>query len=531
LRQLIVNLVGNAIKFTEHGTIGVEVDREEEGGEGVRLHFRVSDTGIGIPLEKQKIIFESFAQVDGSTTRRFGGTGLGLTISRQLVDLMGGRIWVESELGKGSTFHFTTRFRQGIAAASNQEQIADEMLPGLEILVADDNVFNQKILAEMLANWRMKAVVAGDGQEALKAMEQAQRAGKKFPIVLLDAQMPGCDGFFLVSKIRANPSLAGSIILMLSANRHVTDAARFRGLGVNMFLTKPVGQSELLDAILSVLGVKAPKELMIEAPVVVQTTPQGPSLRILLCEDHAVNQKLAIRLLEKAGHRIVLAATGKKALEILGNACDPGFDVILMDIQMPEMDGMETTAAIRKREIDTGKHVIIIAMTANAMRGDKERYLAVGMDGYISKPINSRGLFAEIKRCLNGTERSMPMTANSSEPAEQLDRASLMDRVEGDRELLAEMIALFVDDVPRLMDTMRSALRQGDMTVLERSAHSLKGAASNLSANLTSAAASQLEKNAKNGDVEASKASLTSLEGPVERLLPLLADLCQGVSK
>jgi two-component system sensor histidine kinase/response regulator len=535
VRQLIVNLVGNAIKFTERGNIVVDAELEQKSSEGVQLHFRVSDTGIGIPVEKQEIIFESFAQVDGSTTRRFGGTGLGLTISRQLVDLMGGRMWVESELGEGSTFHFTAMFREGAAPASSLERIAGEMLPGLQILVADDNTFNRNILSEMLTNWRMKAIVAGGGAEALNLMEEWQEAGKKFPIVLLDAQMPGIDGFDLAGKIRANPDLAGSVILMLSADRHLADATRCRELGVKVFLTKPVGQSELLDAILSVLGVKAAEERLIEAPVAVQTAPQGPSLRILLCEDHPVNQKLAIRLLEKAGHRIVLAGTGMAGLDVMEEAGYQGFDVILMDIQMPEMDGMETTAAIRKQEEGTGRHVPIIAMTANAMRGDKERYLGVGMDGYISKPINSRGLFAEIERCLKETGRSMPMTTkmttNSSEPVELLDRATLLDRVEGDHELLTEMVNLFVDDVPRLLEAMRTALQHGDMTVLERSAHSLKGAASNLSANLTAAAASQLEKNAKSGDAEFSKQSLANLEGAVERLLPALADLCQGVLK
>jgi CheY-like chemotaxis protein len=531
LRQLIVNLVGNAIKFTEHGNIVVDAELEALSVGAVHLHFRVSDTGIGIPLEKQKIIFESFAQADGSTTRRFGGTGLGLSISRQLVELMGGRMWLESESGKGSTFHFTAVFRQGVAPVSTEERIAGEMLPGLEILVADDNISNQKILAEMLTNWRMKPAVADGGAAALRFMEEGQGAGRKFPIVLLDAQMPGIDGFFLAEKIRANPDLAGSIILMLSADRHSADAARCRNLGVNTFLTKPVGQSELLDAILSALGMKAAEDRLIEAPLAVEMKLNGPPLRILICEDHSVNQKLATRLLEKAGHCIVLAGTGREALAAWGRAGDPGFDVILMDIQMPEMDGMEATVAIRKREKDTGKHVPIIAMTANAMRGDKERYLEVGMDGYISKPIHARGLFAEIERCLQGAERGTPMTSNAKEPAEQLTRAALLERVEGDQELLAEIINLFVDDAPRLMEAMRGALQQGDMTVLERSAHSMKGAASNLSANLTAAAAMQLEKDAKNGDVASSKASLANLEAAVDRLLPALVDLCQGVTK
>ena len=531
LRQLIVNLVGNAIKFTERGNVVVDVEMNSISADDVHLHFRVSDTGIGIPLEKQQIIFESFSQADGSTTRRFGGTGLGLTISRQLVELMGGRMWVESDPGKGSTFHFTTVFRHGAAHVSTEERIAEEMLPGLEILVADDNASNRKILVEMLTNWRMKAVVAGGGAEALNLMEKRTRGGAKFPIVLLDARMPEVDGLLLAEKIHANPNLAGSVILMLSADRYSADAARCRSLEVNAFLTKPVGQSELLDAILSALGIKAAEERLVETPAAVEVKPNGPQLRILICEDHPVNQRLATRLLEKAGHRVVLASTGKQALAAWSKPEDPGFDVILMDIQMPEMDGMETTVAIRKREQESGKHVPIIAMTANAMRGDKERYLGAGMDGYISKPINARSLHAEIERCLRGTERGAPMTTEPKQPTEQVTRAALLERVEGDQELLAEIINLFVDDAPRLLEAMRGALQQGDMAVLERLAHSMKGAAGNLSANLTATAALQLEKNAKDSDAASAKGSLASLETAIERLLPALTDLCQGVAK
>jgi two-component system, sensor histidine kinase and response regulator len=531
LRQLIVNLVGNSIKFTERGNVVAGVDVGETSGEGVHLHFRVSDTGIGIPLDKQQVIFESFAQADGSTTRQFGGTGLGLTISRRLVELMGGRMWVESEPGKGSTFHFTALFRPGAPDVSTEERLAGEMLPGLEILVADDNASNRKILAEMLTNWHMQPVMTAGGLEAMNAMEQASQAGRKFPIVLLDARMPEIDGFYLAEKIHANPGLAGSLILMLSAERRLTDTSRCRELGVNAFLTKPVGQSELLDAILSALGMEAAEESLIEAPVAVKVRPDGPSLRILVCEDHPVNQKLAVRLLEKAGHRMVLAGTGKQAVAAWMQSGNSGFDAILMDIQMPEMDGMEATIAIRKAEQGTGKHVPIIAMTANAMRGDKERYLEVGMDGYISKPIQSSSLFAEIDRCLHSREGGMAMTDNPGALPEQLTRAALLERVEGDQELLTEIINLFVDDAPRLMNAMRGAFEQRDMALLERLAHSMKGAAGNLCASLTAATAMQLEYDAKKGDAESCKSDLAKLEAAVAKLLPLLAELSQGVAK
>ena len=531
LRQLIVNLVGNAIKFTEEGNVVLDAELEERIGDEVRLHISVSDTGMGIPPEKQHIIFESFAQADGSTTRRFGGTGLGLTISRQLVELMGGRIWVESEVGKGSTFHFTCKFQQGTAAVSVTERIAGQSLPGLNVLVADNNPVNRKIFSEMLTNWRMNPTLADSGAKALEQLEAAQKAGHAFPVVLLDALMPKVDGFQVLQRVQENPGLAGAVIMLLSGNRHLVDTARCRELGVKQCLTKPVGQSELLDAILTALGLGAVEERLIESAVRVPEKPKVRPLNILLTEDNPVNQMLAIRLLEKAGHRVLLASTGREALTAWENAGIPGFDVVLMDIQMPEMDGMEATAAIREREKGSGKHIPILAMTAHAMRGDREKYLASGMDGYVSKPIHPASLFAEIERCLKGTGGSNGMTENVHGTNEQIDRVSLLERVEGDQELLTEMIHLFQEDAPKLLTAMRDALQGGDMVVLERSAHSLKGAASNLSAKATAAAALQLENNAKSKDSESAKKSLAAVELAVERLLPVLAGLCQGVMK
>ncbi len=531
LRQLIVNLVGNAIKFTEEGSIVVDAELEATAGEDVRLHISVSDTGMGIPPEKQHVIFESFAQADGSTTRRFGGTGLGLTISRQLVELMGGRIWVESEAGKGSTFHFTCNFQQGTAVTSEQERIAGQALPGLNVLVVDSKAVNLEIFSEMLTNWRMNPTVADSGARALDLLEDAKNAGHAFPIVLLDARVPNVDGFQVLQRIQSNPALAGAVIMLVSANRRLGDMDRCRRLGVKRYLTKPVGQSELLDAILLALGLGVIEERLTKESVRIPERPSRRPLNILLSEDNPVNQKLAIRLLEKAGHRVTLASTGRQALAAWENAGIPGFDVLLMDIQMPEMDGLEATVAIRQREKKSGKRIPILAMTAHAMRGDKERCLASGMDGYISKPITAIALFAEIERCLPATERGNAMTEISPEPDEQIDRVSLLERVEGDQELLTEMIHLFQEDVPNLLTAMRDALQRGDMAVLERSAHSLKGAVSNLSAKATAAAALRLEKDAKNKDAESAKESLVEVERAVKCLLPVLAELCQGVTK
>jgi two-component system sensor histidine kinase/response regulator len=287
----------------------------------------------------------------------------------------------------------------------------------------------------------------------------------------------------------------------------------------------------LLDAILVALGVRSAGENLLGVSAEVEEKPKGRSFNILLAEDNHVNQKLAVRLLEKAGHSVTLVTNGREALDALEQPNPHGFDLVLMDIQMPEMDGMEATAAIRLREKSSGRRLPIIAMTANAMTGDRERYLDGGMDGYISKPIHSPGLFAEIERCLSGIERGTTMALIPSPRYEQLDQISLLERVEGDRELLAEMIHLFQGEAPHLLETMRNALHQGDMVLLERSAHSMKGAAGNLSAHATARAALQLEQNAKEGDAESAKTSLARLEGAVERLLPVLADLCQGVSK
>jgi len=533
LRQLVVNLVGNAIKFTQKGNIILDAELEEIAGDDARLHISVSDTGMGIPLDKQQIIFESFAQVDGSTTRRFGGTGLGLTISRQLVELMGGRIWVTSEIGKGSTFHFTCVLQKGIEALSDRERIAAEAFPGINVLVVDNSDVNREIFAEMLTNWGMHPTCTDSGPGALKILETTKRTGHPFPIVLLDAVMPSMDGFQVLQRIQSAPGLAGAVIMLLSANRLMADKERCRGLGVKQSLSKPVGQSELLDAILLALGQDTAEEYLMPVEAEDQKKAVQRKLAILLAEDNPVNQKLAIRLLQKAGHSVTLARTGREALEAWEAVASPGFDVLLMDIQMPEMDGMEATAAIRAREKKSGKHVPILAMTAHAMRGDKERCFAGGMDGYVSKPILPSALFAEIERCLGISQglEGETVAEQSKESVEQIDRASVLERVEGDQELLTEMIHLFQEDAPTQLNTMREALRCGDMKLLERSAHSLKGAAGNLSAQAVTAAAGKLEKDAKNNDSEAAKKSLAEVELSMQRLQPALNELCQGVSK
>ena len=397
LRQVIVNLVGNAIKFTEAGEVAISVKEESEEESASVLHFTVEDTGIGIAPGKQSLIFEAFRQADGSVTRQYGGTGLGLTISTQLVELMGGRLWVESAPHQGSRFHFTARFGVQEKPVQRPVRLDPECLRDLRVLVVDDNKTNRKILLNMLANWHMRPLAAEGGQAAIAALEQASEAGGGFQLVLLDAQMPQMDGFTLAEQILQNPNWRSATVLMLSSAGLRGDAERCRKLGVAAYLTKPIKQSELLEAILTALGRMPQKEARPSLVTRHSLRERRTLLRILLAEDNAVNQLLAIRLLEKRGHTVTLAANGNEALAAIQNG---EFDLILMDVQMPEMDGFQVTAAIRRKESATGAHIPIIAMTAHAMKGDEERCLTAGMDAYVSKPIRPQELFEKIEQLL-----------------------------------------------------------------------------------------------------------------------------------
>lgn len=392
LRQVVVNLVGNAIKFTESGDIEVKVKLEARNIEGIILGFSVRDTGVGIPADKLEKIFGAFSQADSSTTRRYGGTGLGLTISTQLVGLMGGKIWVESEPGKGSTFHFTVHVGAGASAPSDKsfEQI---QLAGVSILAVDDNPTNRRILEDSLAGWKMKFLVVEKAAHALRILQQAQKSEIALPLVLTDAHMPEMDGFGLVERIRQDPSLSSVRIVILTSGGERGDAARCKKLGVAAYLSKPFDRLELREVLLRVLA-GAPA-LQNKSSMVTRYTllEQTKSLAFLVVEDNSVNQKLATRLLEKRGHKVVLAANGREALEALANKT---FDIVLMDGEMPEMDGFEATRLIREKEQISGSHLPIIALTAHAMHGDEDRFLAAGMDGYVSKPIKPEKLFSVI---------------------------------------------------------------------------------------------------------------------------------------
>jgi two-component system, sensor histidine kinase and response regulator len=439
LRQIIINLVGNAIKFTDRGEVVLsvavaegetrregdketgrqgdgetgrrtgpkrergaggrrdkEIDRQGDG-ESVCLCFEVRDTGIGISPDRRDAIFDPFVQADASTTRLYGGTGLGLTISSKLVELMGGYMWLESELGEGSSFHFTAHFgtqEAGVAPAPLHFLDWSE----LSVLVVDDNATNRRILEEMLRSWHVEASAVSGGHQALEVMRQASEKSRPFSLVLLDAMMPIMDGFALAEAIKQQPRLAGATIMMLTSADRQGDVARCRELGVATHLIKPIKQSDLLNALQQVLGlpaadVREPAILSPEASEPVPATEAPRSLHVLLAEDNAVNQRLVVRTLEKHGHTVVVASSGKEALAALDWQT---FDLVLMDVQMPEMDGFEATLAVRARERTTGRHVPIVAMTAHAMQGDRERCLEVGMDGYIAKPIQAKELLQAI---------------------------------------------------------------------------------------------------------------------------------------
>jgi two-component system, sensor histidine kinase and response regulator len=397
LRQVVLNLVGNAIKFTDHGEVVLRVGAEQSDADRLNLQFTVTDTGIGIPLEKQKIIFEPFSQADSSTTRKYGGTGLGLSISMRLIEMMGGRIWVESEVGQGSTFHFTAQFGM-VKNAPARPTLADPAaLENVRVLVVDDNATNRQILERTLSYWRMRPTSVSNAAAAFSQLREAQAAGVPFSLMLSDCHMPEVDGFMLVEQVQQSPDLAGLVTIMLTSGGQRGDGVRCKELGIAAYLIKPVLQADLLQAMLTVLS--AHEGAAKPAAVITRHTLREGRLplRILLAEDNVVNQKVACRILENHGDIVVVAGNG---VQVLGMLEQQIFDLILMDAQMPQMDGFETTAAIRRLERATRAHIPIIAMTAHAMVGDRQRCLDAGMDGYIAKPVHAHELFDTIETVL-----------------------------------------------------------------------------------------------------------------------------------
>jgi PAS domain S-box-containing protein len=523
LRQIILNLLGNAVKFTEHGEVVLAVQKEAEAPRELCLHFTVRDTGIGIPPEKQQVVFEPFAQVDGSSKRRFSGTGLGLAISSRIVEMMGGRIWLESEVGKGSTFHFTACFHP---AAPRLEEAPPPNLQGLPVLVVDDNSTCLRILGSLLGQWNAQAVLCATSQEALLELDQAKQQNRPIRVVLLDAGMSDADGLTLHDRIRNEPELAKATVMMLSGPTQNAEVAQGQKPEAAAYLKKPVLARELLNAILSASGtVQGHTSEARESAIPPQSKATG-NLRILLVEDNEVNRNLATRLLEKQGHNVVVAGNGREALAAVQNGPVGLFDLILMDVQMPDMDGFETTAAIRAHELLTGGRVPIIAVTAYAMKGDRERCLAAGMDGYLSKPIRVQELLDLLREC-----EALPLrTSNLARPhgreecqqvgdeAEQVDRRALLDRLEGDAQLLSQLIEIYLRESPSLLAAAQRALQEKHGPDLVRLAHTIKGSAGNFLAHATFKAAEGLETCAAQGDFLRAQEAMSALEREMERL-------------
>lgn len=510
LRQVILNLVGNALKFTEQGEVALKVQADLVEEKHRTLLFTVSDTGIGIPNDKLDTIFDSFSQADTSTTREYGGTGLGLTISRRLVEMMEGRVWVESLLGRGSSFHFTARFGEAHdALPAKPKVVAPSILEGSKVLIVDDNRTNRRILEGILARWGMNSTVACDGEQGLSLYRAAMEEGQPFSLILTDMHMPKMDGFDLVEQLKVGPAPCDSTIMMLTSGGQRGDAQRCQALGIAAYLLKPVRQSELRDAIIRVLSSRDSKRPlpMITRSSLQQSAGASRTLKILLAEDNLVNQKLASRLLEKRNHRVVVAMNGREALDALEKEA---FDLVLMDMQMPEMDGFEATTLLREREKLTGRHQPVIAMTALAMTGDRERCIAVGMDGYLAKPIRPQELDTILDSLLAPREELLK-NGTGAISNESIDVTQLLDRIDDDRTLLAELVAIFRKEYPENLKAAQRAIEKRDAEGLHRVGHTLKGALGNLSATEASQIAEELETLGRNGELDSAHAVLNRL--------------------
>jgi len=517
LRQIVMNLVGNAIKFTARGEVVVQVLKESHQDDGITLHLVVTDTGIGIAESKQASVFQAFAQADGSTTRKYGGTGLGLTISRQLVEMMGGRIWVESSVGKGSAFHFTIPFGLGKSAVK-EPAAPDHSLQGVSVLIVDDNQTNREILEKMLRRWGMSPLLAKGGAEAMSILTR-----QPCELILLDVCMPDMDGFELCEKIREIPGTAGSPIMMLSSAARRQDATRCRELGVVAYLIKPVNAKDLRIAIGSVLGGRSASAS--SGRIADEQRRDDRRLRILLVEDNTINQEVAVALLTKRGHSVVVANDGREALSALDREA---FDVVLMDVQMPVMDGFEATVAIREKETKTGNHIPIVAMTAHAMKGDQERCLEAGMDGYVSKPINLKALLHAIDVVAPGVDREIISPPPSVDASPLVDRRELMRQMGGDPDLLRTIVSMFKVQAPESLEAIRRAIESNNAESLSRLAHGLKGMVGNFSSEAVNRAALRLETIAQERDLSHAREAYQDLERMIERLTPELAQLAEA---
>ena len=519
VRQVLLNLVGNAVKFTEQGEVVVTVELTGVRSEDVLLHFAVRDTGIGVATDKQWQIFGPFVQADGSTTRKFGGTGLGLTISAELVELMHGRIWIDSEVGRGSTFHFSARFELP------DEPRAAEPLPvttaGLRVLVVDDNATNRRMLEAMLASWQMEATAVSSGEAALEALDEAAVSDEPFAIALLDALMPNMDGFTLAQRIRKQRRFADLRLIMLTSAGPWAGGGRAKKLRLAS-ITKPVKPSHLLEAIQTAVG--RPARAGIPVPTAQETLSASARrpLRILLAEDNVINQKVAVGMLASAEHHVTVVDDGRDAVAAVRRQ---PFDVVLMDLQMPQMGGLEATTAIREWERTAGGHIPIIAMTAHAMTGDRERCITAGMDGYIAKPIRMDDVLSAIDASVAAP------TSPTAESAPIINSQELLTNAfAGNATLLGEVIDLFLTDTPALLAETRLAIEAAEEATIAERAHKMKGTIGVFTTGAAFAAANEVETAARHHDREAAREAFGRLESHVQELSNRLRHVRQLVT-
>ncbi len=535
LRQILVNLMGNAVKFTEGGEVFIEVGLHEKRANSATLLFSVMDTGIGIDKSKQETIFEDFTQADSSTTRKYGGTGLGLTISKKLAEKMGGRMWVESSLGKGSTFNFTAQFNIGAEKEKTGEHVAANAsaLFGLKVLIVDDNATNRLILREALGSWGTVVFEASGGKGALSLLGSPKTAAAPFDLILLDCRMPEMDGFEVARRVRANPALAGVSIMMLTSDNRDGHIAQSKEVGISHYLVKPVKRSALYNKIIKVLVEKGTiKNDALSAPMP-RKSEDAPvkgksavSLKILLVEDDPINQKVAVKMLEGFGHEVTIANNGKEAVDMYSGKA---FGLILMDVNMPEMDGFQATAAIREMEKKTGAHIPIIGLTALAFKKDKDKCLSVGMDSYISKPVKGRDLRDAIDNIAGGGQPIRRELDAGRPSGTETDfegfRKMALDQLSGDEELLKYVAASFLTGVDTYMDAVREGVRRNDMEMLSAAAHKLKGALSNFGPNSAYTVSARLEIEALNGRCKEAAVPYNILEKEIEKLKTVLAGI------
>ena len=547
LRRVVSNLLGNAVKFTQAGEVMLRVSVESQTETEAMLHFAVSDTGPGVAPDKHKTIFEAFKQEDSSTTRKHGGTGLGLSICTQLVELMSGTLWVESEVGWGSTFHFTCRLslheRPLLPCLADHDSLKD-----LRVLVADDNATNRRILAEMLTNWGMRPTLVESGQAALTALREAQAERAPYALTIVDNAVAGTHGVTLMQQINDCPDLSQAMVLVLTTTTSEMELTRYQALGVGPYLFKPVTQADLFDAVMIALNQGSPQTQPSEHVGADPHERPAKSLHVLLAEDNVVNQMLAARILEKRGHSVVVAENGEAALEKLKTSL---VDLVVMDVQMPVMGGCEATEKIREMERETDLHVPVVAMTAHAMKADRERCLEAGMDAYLTKPIQPKEFVRTIERLGADATASVgtgPVDAGPSarsttraettreqtqvgfDPRGIFDPARLLETIDDDVDFLRKFVGQFLEDSQKILGQIRESILCRDSETLTRASHSLKGAVSHFGAQPAFEAARTMEFLGRDGDLEKASGALDELEEAVECLRDMLSEFVEKES-